>query len=117
MLRRCAARSSTRCYASPAPEAIPADGPLDWALIPPRPRNAFWFWLEPAPIERGTIGWRRVIDGFDPDKVIGNSSIDLDLVELVEGTQDRLTVSARGRATWESFLAAGGEFPEDLPPF
>ena len=78
-------------------------------------------WLEPAPTERGTMGWRLVIEGFDPDKVIGNSSIrplvDLNLVELAEGTEDRLTVSARGRATWERFLTAGGQFPEDLPPF
>ena len=103
----------------PAPVTIPADGPLDWALIPPRPRNAFWSCclfmygrkgdrelpghLEPALTERGTVGWRLVVEGFHPDKVIGNSSIrpliDFDLVEHVPGTEDRLTLSARGRAT------------------
>ena len=29
--------------ATPKPSVqVPADGPLDWVLIPPRPRNAFW---------------------------------------------------------------------------
>lgn len=122
---------------APAPAPIPADGPLEWALIPPRPRNAFWScclfmfgregdryrpgYLEPGVTERGTMGWRLVVEGFKPEKVIGNNSIgpllDLDLVELVSDTEDRLTISARGRATWERFLAEGGQYPEDLPPF
>ncbi|MCB8835850.1 hypothetical protein [Aurantimonas sp. VKM B-3413] len=121
----------------PAFTAIPANGPLDWALIPPRPRNAFWScclymygrkgdrerpgWLEPAPTSRGTMGWRLVVDGTNPEKVIGNNSIgplvDLDLIERVPGTQDHMTISARGRATWERFLAEGGQYPDDLPPF
>jgi hypothetical protein len=26
----------------PAPSDVPAGETIDWALIPPRPRNAFW---------------------------------------------------------------------------
>ena len=31
--------------------------------------------LEPKVTERGTIGWRLVVAGIEPDKVIGASSI------------------------------------------
>ena len=76
--------------AARAPEASDK-GPLDWALIPPRPRNAFWSCclftfgrrgdqyrsghLEHEITERGTVGWRLVTAGFDPDKLIGASCL------------------------------------------
>ena len=67
------------------------------------------------------MGWRLVVDGRSPEKAVGNNSIsplvDLGLMERVDGNQDRLTVSARGRATWKRFVAAGGEYPEDRPRF
>lgn len=119
-----------------APE-VSDEGPLEWALIPPRPRNAFWSCclfvfgrhgdqhreghLEPDITERGTIGWRLVVAGFAPDKVIGASSIKplirLGLLEADAAEPHRLTVSARGHSTWEHFLNSGGRFPEDLTSF
>ncbi len=113
-----------------------SDGHLDWALIPPRPRNAFWSCclftfgrqgdklrpghLEPALTERGTQGWRLVVDGFERDKAIGAKSIAplvrLGLLEPDPAALGHLTVSARGRATWDHFLQAGGHFPEDDVP-
>jgi len=121
----------------PAPKASVqprSDGPLDWALIPPRPRTAFWSCclftfgrqadksrpghLEPAVTERGTQGWRLVVDGFERDRVIGAGSIGplvrLGLLKPDPAGPGNLTVSARGRATWEHFLQAGGQFPEDV---
>ncbi len=113
------------------------DGPLDWALIPPRPRSAFWSCclftfgrrgdklraghLEPAATERGTRGWRLVLDDLDLKKVIGAKSITplvrLGLLEPDSVSPGHLMVSARGRATWDHFLQAGGQFPEDdVPP-
>ena len=110
---------------------------MDWVLIPPRPRNAFWSCclftfgrqadkarpghLEPAVTERGTQGWRLVVNGFEPDGVIGTSSIGPlvrpGLLEPDPAAPGSLTVSARGRATWEQFLQTGGQFPEDdVPP-
>lgn len=123
----------------PAPKTLAeprSNGPLDWALIPPRPRNAFWSCclftfgrqgdklrpghLEPAVSERGTQGWRLVVDGFERDKAIGAKSIAplvrLGLLEPDPTAPGHLTVSARGRATWDHFLQAGGQFPEDDVP-
>jgi hypothetical protein len=113
------------------------DGPLDWALIPPRPRSAFWSFclftlgrgadvprsghLEPALTERGTQGWRPVVDGFERDKVIGANSIAplvrLGLLKPDSAGSGHLTISPRGHATWRYFVQAGGQFPEDdVPP-
>ena len=124
----------------PAPKAsvqLQPDGPLDWALIPPRPRSAFWSCclftfgrrgdklrvghLEPAVTERGTRGWRLVLDNLDLRQVIGAKSIAplvrLGLLEPDPAAPEHLIVSARGRATWDHFLQAGGQFPEDdVPP-
>lgn len=120
----------------PTPE-VSDEGPLEWLLIPPRPRNAFWSCclftfgrrgdqyrnghLEPEVTERGTIGWRLVVAGIEPDKVIGASSIQplvkLGLLEADPAEPHRLTVSVRGRSTWERFLDSGGRYPEDLTGF
>ena len=112
-------------------------GPLEWGLIPPRPRNAFWScclfmfgrhgdqprggYLEPDITERGTNCWRLVVAGIAPDKAIGASSIQplvrLGLLEGDPAEPHRLTISARGRSTWEHFLDSGGRYPEDLTRF
>ncbi len=113
------------------------DGPLDWTLIPPRPRAAFWSCclftfgrrgdqlraghLEPALTERGTRGWHLVLDDLDLKKVIGAKSIAplvrLHLLAPDPAAPEHLIVSARGRSTWNHFLQAGGQFPEDdMPP-
>ncbi len=120
-------------HVRPTPE-LSDGGPLEWVLIPPRPRNAFWScclfmfgrhgdqprggYLEPDITERGTIGWRLVVAGIEPDKAIGASSIQplvrLGLLEGDPAEPHRLTVSARGRSTWEHFLERGGRYPDDL---
>ena len=112
-------------------------GPLDWVLIPPRPRNAFWSCclfifgrrgdqlrgghLERDITERGTIGWRLVVAGFAPDKAMGASSIQplirLGSLDADPTDPNRLMVSARGRSTWEQFLDSGGRYPDDLASF
>lgn len=87
--------------ALPAPEQGDA-GPLEWALFPPRPRDAFWSiclytlgrdadqprdgHLAPAVTERGTPGWIIVATGYSPGRVTGDRSIGplvrLGLIEL-----------------------------------
>ena len=119
---------------APAARDASSQTALDWALIPPRPRNAFWScclflfgrsgdrrrqgWLEPYVTERGTPGWRLVVVGFEPEKAMGANSIRplvrLGLLDADGDASHRLTVTALGRATWDRFLARGGEFPEDL---
>jgi hypothetical protein len=83
-----------------------------------QPRGGY---LEPDITERGTIGWRLVVAGIAPDKAIGASSIQplvrLGLLEGDPAEPHRLTVSARGRSTWEHFLESGGRYPEDLTSF
>ena len=116
---------------------IHGGGAIEWALIPPRPRNAFWTcclfmfgragdqfrrgYLEPDITERGTMGWTLVVERLPPDKVIADSSIRplirLGLVERDAENPENLTISEQGRATWERFLAAGGHYPEDLTSF
>lgn len=117
--------------------SMPDDGPLEWELIPPRPRAAFWSCclfifgkrgeqprlgqLEPDITERGTAGWRLVVAGFKPEKSMGGNTIRplirLGLLVPAHAAPHRLVVSDRGRATWEQFLARGGEFPDDLTSF
>jgi hypothetical protein len=119
-------------HVRPTPE-LSDGGPLDWVLIPPRPRNAFWSCclfifgrrgdqlrgghLERDITERGTIGWRLVVAGFAPDKAMGASSIQplirLGLLDADPADPNRLMVSARGRSTWERFLDSGGRYPDD----
>ncbi|HKR93647.1 hypothetical protein [Novosphingobium sp.] len=109
--------------------------PLEWALIPPRPRDAFWsiclFFLgreeaddtrnghlEPALTERGTPGWAMVVPGRNRDKVIGDRTIGpLIRLGLLAHSSDgpvRLLVTERGQDTWRLFCQRGGRYPEDL---
>jgi hypothetical protein len=112
------------------------EGPVPWHRIPPRPRTAFWticLWfigknnahvdrgsmLIPGATPRGTAGWTLVRDPTRTDHdTIGDRTIQpllrLDLLELSPGADRRLLVTARGRETWEAFLARGGQYPEDL---
>ena len=66
----------------------------------------------------GPFGWRLVVAGIAADKAIGASSIQplvrLGLLEGDPAEPHRLTVSGRGRSTWERFLDSGGRYPEDL---
>ena len=116
-------------HRSASPVTEPTAGPLEWGFIPPRPRNAFWSCclfiigrqgnrlrlghLEPALTERGTQGWRLVVEGYEPElkDVISASSIrplvKLGLLESAPSSPERLTISARGRATWELYLLSG----------
>jgi len=108
---------------------------IDWALIPPRPRTAFWTiclfilgkgkrtdgagHLLPATTERGTAGWRLIVpSGNFERKPLGEKTIvplvRLGLLELADNGPERLVVSARGRATWWLFLERGGQYPGDL---
>jgi len=118
----------------PPPEPTPPDGPLEWVLIPPRPRTAFWSCclfifgrksgdarpgrLEPTETVRGTPGWRLVVDGVTDLRVIGAKTvqplINLALLQPDPAASERLVITDKGRATWELFLRRGGEFPEDL---
>ena len=111
------------------------DGPLDWALIPPRPRSAFWSiclftlghgespsqmgYLAATTTERGTPGWRLVVPGLSyDDKSIGEKTIiplvRLGLIEPAPDQPQCLVVSTRGAQTWWLFHARGGRYPEDL---
>ena len=119
----------------PAASDVPPGETLDWALIPPRPRNAFWTiclfilgkgertdgagHLVPATTERGTAGWRLILQsGNFEQRPLGERTIvplvRLGLLELADERPERLLVSARGRATWSRFLERGGQYPEDL---
>jgi hypothetical protein len=122
---------------APAPPMAVADAAesLEWALIPPRPRTAFWSLclsalgrgdgpedtahLVPATTERGTPGWQLVLpEQPSPDKPIGEKTIRpllrLGLLEIADGAPARLLISVCGKATWRRFLQRGGQFPEDL---
>ena len=116
-----------------APEQDDA-GPLEWALIPPRPRDAFWSiclytlgrdtdlprdgHLAPAITERGTPGWTLVAGGYSPDRVISDRSIGplvrLGLIALAVDLPVRMIVTAQGKETWALFCQRGGMYPEDL---
>lgn len=109
-------------------------GPVEWALIPPRPREAFWSiclsimggdgrqardgHLVPAITERDTPGWAIVTAGRSPDQVIGDRTIGpLIRLYLLEQSADpplRLFLTERGRETWLSFCERGGRYPGDL---
>lgn len=119
---------------SPAGQVAPQDT-TDWALIPPRPRAAFWRicrfvlgkdertggqgYLVPATTERGTAGWRLIVPRRNyENKPIGDRTIGplvrLRLLELADEGPEKLLVSAHGQATWWGFLARGGQYPDDL---
>lgn len=109
-----------------------AAGAMEWALIPPRPRTAFWTiclfalgrdggpeqaaYLVPATTERGTAGWQLILpDRLNHEKPIGEKTIiPLVRLALLETAADRLLLSARGKAPWQRFIACGGQYPEDL---
>lgn len=117
----------------PAPESGDT-GPVEWALIPPRPRDAFWSiclytlgreadqprdgHLAPAVTERGTPGWILVATGYSPDRVISDRSIGplvrLGLIELAVDLPVRMIVTEAGKETWVLFCRRGGRYPEDL---
>jgi hypothetical protein len=114
------------------------DGAIEWALIPPRPRNAFWSiclficgrgdlpgsggYLIPSMTNRGTPGWRLLQRQADHrnryEEELGERTIvplvRLGLLELAPDEPRRLIVSEAGKATWSQFLTRGGRYPEDL---
>ena len=115
--------------------APPAENePVEWALIPPRPRDSFWTIcrfclgrredpksgakLIPALTERGSPGWLLTTDERRDIKVLAERNIipliRLRLLEISNETPASLLISARGKATWERFLERGGHYPEDL---
>jgi hypothetical protein len=123
-----------------APPASGADAveALQWALIPPRPRTAFWdiclfaigrgdtpedaAHLIPTLTERGTPGWQLILrDRPTRDRVIGEKTIRpllrLGLLEIADEASEHLVISTRGKATWRRYLERGGQFPEDLTTF
>ena len=111
-----------------------AKGPVEWMLIPPRPRNAFWTIclfilgrdpavtpdgtgrLDPVHLPNGRPGWRLVTDRYD--KPFGFTTlrplVRLGLLGPVHAPEPYLVVSARGQATWWHFVERGGQYPEDL---
>ena len=135
--------------ASPAP-ALPetaaaavgdAVGPVEWVLIPPRPRDAFWTiclfalgrdaaampdgaapggagHLHLTALPSGRPGWQLVTRTGHEDKPFGYNTllplVRLGLLDPVQEPDRRLVVSARGLATWRRFLERGGQFPGDL---
>lgn len=141
------ARALERAYrqgftdAQSAPQSKPAEsetlrGALEWALIPPRPRSAFWsiclFFLGRQDMpkrsgrlvqtitKRGTLGWQLLAIEFENwEKVIGEKTI-VPLVRLAlldirhHQAGPELHISERGKATWQLFLERGGRFPDDL---
>jgi hypothetical protein len=120
----------------PVPSSKPPDAQdaLDWVLIPPRPRSAFWTvcrfmlgrdgeqkrdgHLVPMITERGTQGWQLVMSDGGFEKAIGEKTIvplvRLGLLENAGDGPKQLLISNRGRATWRLFLQRGGQYPEDL---
>jgi hypothetical protein len=128
--------AAAQAEATAPPKAVAdAAESLEWALIPPRPRTAFWSLclsalgrgdgpegaahLVPATTARGTPGWQLVQpDRPSTDKPIGEKTIlpllRLGLLEIADEAPARLRISTRGKATWRRFLQRGGQFPEDL---
>ncbi len=118
---------------APSSSAVHQDGPVEWALIPPRPRTVFWticlFDLGPAmehdnglelvatTTSRGTLGWL-IVKGERHEEVVGDRSvaplIRLGLLTHAEDDPVRLILSTRGKATWRRFVERGGHYPEDL---
>lgn len=108
---------------------------IDWVLIRPRPRAAFWrvcLWvldedggdkragyLVPAVTDRNTPGWQLIVpDLKEDDQIIGDASINplRKLCLLVEDVNrsGHLVVSELGRRTWGEFCRRGGRHPDDL---
>jgi hypothetical protein len=109
-------------------------GPVEWALIPPRPRDAFWSiclsilgseasqsrggQLAPAVTERGTPGWVIVTARHGPGRVIGERTIvplvRLGLLDHASEPPEHLLLTKRGQETWLLFCQRGGRYPGDL---
>lgn len=119
---------------SPVETKEAGNGPLDWMLLPIRPRNAFWTcclfiigesgqeegegYLRPATTVRGTPGWRLIVkDARNLTDEFGNRSIQpllrLGLLQPLRATPDLLRISSLGYETWMAFRARGGRYPED----
>ena len=118
----------------PSSKTPDAEDALDWVLIPPRPRSAFWTvcrfmlgrdgeqerdgHLVAVITERGTPGWQLVMSDGGFEKAIGEKTIvplvPLGLLENAGDGPKQLLISKRGRATWRLFLQRGGKYPEDL---
>ena len=109
--------------------------PVEWILIPPRPRDAFWTiclvalgretpipekasgHLVAAQMPSGRPGWQLVLrDGLE--KPFGHATIlpllRLGLLDPQYEPDRRLVISELGRATWQRFVERGGQYPEDL---
>ena len=110
--------------------------PIDWILIPPRTRGAFWTiclclfgrgtattamtsgYLVCVQTPRGTPGWQ-LVTGSGTEGPFGHTTIQpllrLGLLDSQEEpTGRRLVISALGRVTWQRFVDRGGQFPDDL---
>ena len=138
-LERAYAQGFADAQAPPTPPAMPperedAQGPVEWMLIPPRPRNAFWTIclftlgrdptvtpdgtgrLYPTALPSGRPGWRFVTDRYD--KPFGHATlrplVRLGLLGPVHAPEPYLVVTAHGQATWRRFLERGGQYAEDL---
>lgn len=119
----------------PAPRPTqPDNGPIEWALIPPRPRDAFWsiclFTLSrgdrpasggrliPAITERGTPGWMLDLPERAYGKLFGDRTIAplarLGLIAAAADNPAHRVISKRGEETWGQFVQRGGQYPNDL---
>jgi hypothetical protein len=108
---------------------------MDWKLIPPRARSAFWSiclaalgrtgqketasHLVPAPTPRGTLSWQLVIPGGQPyEKSVGARTIvtlvRLRLLEPAADGDPRVRLTDYGTKTWNRFCERGGRWPDDL---
>lgn len=124
---------------SPADKIIskPKHEAIDWILIPPRPRSAFWTcclftygdnttglrerqsWLQSIETITGRNKWR--FTTAEPNPLVsqfGNTTIQplirLGLLEEQTKPFPRLVISKKGRETWMKYLAAGNMFPDDI---
>ncbi|MBK3799694.1 hypothetical protein GAY33_10700 [Azospirillum brasilense] len=133
-LERAYRQGFTDAQGEALPAPVPPDGVLEWSLIPPRPRSAFWSCclslfgrqdtvprkghLVPDRTGRGTDGWRLVVPGYARDDVFGGKTIaplvKLGLLEPDPEAVDRLVLSVLGKATWKRFVDRGGKYPDDL---
>lgn len=117
--------------AKESPE-IPADGTMEWKLIPPRPRSAFWScclhmvgregtklqgYLARCITDRRTPGWRLIANGIVHgdwgDRTI-QPLVRLSLLKPAESHPGCLLLSEQGFRTWREFNERGGMYPDDL---
>ena len=116
-----------------APEDAPSEA-MNWTLIPPRTRSAFWSiclaalgrvgrtqtpsYLEAVPTRRGTLAWQLVVpDRRTFEKSVGDGTI-VTLLKwgLLQKADDetRVILSDYGIRTWNRFCERGGHWPDDL---